>query len=307
MREERQKKWVRGAFTRYLAPAIVDQLARQPDRLNLGGEMRPMTLLFSDIRGFTGIAEQFDAAGLTAFMNRYLTPMTDAILTRSGTVDKYIGDAIMAFWNAPIEDPAHATNACHAALDMLDRLAALNAALAAEAAKAGKPPIKIAIGIGLNSAECCVGNMGSEQRFDYSVLGDGVNLAARLEGQTKAYGVPILLGEDTRALAPDFAALEVDLIQVKGKTAPARVFMLLGRPERAKTEEFRALADAQAVFLQRYRAQDWNGAEAALSALGRRGGADLGGLTDSYASRIAHFRREPPPPEWDGVYVAETK
>jgi len=307
MREERQKKWVRGAFARYLAPSIVDQLARHPDRLNLGGEMRPMTLLFSDIRGFTGIAERFDAAGLTAFMNRYLTPMTDVILARGGTVDKYVGDAIMAFWNAPLEDPAHAANACRAALEMLERLAALNAELAAEAAKSGGEPIKISIGIGLNSAECCVGNMGSEQRFDYSVLGDGVNLASRLESQTKVYGVPILLGEDTRALAPDFAALEIDLIRVMGKTAPARVFMLLGQPARAGTGEFRALADAQAEFLGRYRRQDWDGAEAALATLRDRGKGELAALVEAYAKRVAHFRRQPPPPGWDGVYAAETK
>jgi adenylate cyclase len=296
--EERQRKWVRSAFTHYLAPSIVDQLARQPDRLNLGGELRPMTLLFSDIRGFTGIAERFDAAGLTAFMNRYLTPMTDAILGRGGTVDKYIGDAIMAFWNAPLEDPEHAAKACHAALDMLDRLAALNAALAAEAAQSGHEPIRIAIGVGLNSAECCVGNMGSEQRFDYSVLGDGVNLAARLEGQTKSYAVPVLIGEDTRAQAPDFAALEVDLIRVKGKTAPARIYALLGRPERAAGEDFRALAAAQAVFLGHYRKQAWEAAEAALAEVRKRGGAELSGLVEVYAKRIAQFRREPPPADW---------
>src|SRR5690606_11762663 len=135
-------------------------------------------------RGFTSISERFDAVGLTTFMNRYLTPMTDAILSRGGTVDKYIGDAIMAFWNAPLDDADHAAHACHAALDMVERLAALNAELDAEAKAAGMEPVRIVIGIGINTAECCVGNMGSQQRFDYSVLGDGVNLAARLEGQT---------------------------------------------------------------------------------------------------------------------------
>jgi adenylate cyclase len=307
LREERQKKWVRDAFTHYLAPSIVDQLARQPERLNLGGELREMTLLFSDIRGFTGIAEQFDAAGLTAFMNRYLTPMTDAILGGGGTVDKYVGDAIMAFWNAPLEDPAHAANGCRAALEMLDRLAVLNAELAAEAAKAGKDPIAISIGIGLNSAECCVGNMGSAQRFDYSVLGDGVNLAARLEGQTKIYGVPILVGEETRRLAPEFAALEIDLVQVKGKTAPARIFTLLGGPEFANTDAFRALAKAQSVFLDHYRRQEWDCAQSALDVLRGEGDMKLSALAELYARRIESFRAAPPPPGWNGVYVAETK
>jgi adenylate cyclase len=307
LHEEEQKKWVRGAFTRYLAPNIVDELARHPDRLNLGGEIRPMTLMFSDVRGFTEISERFDAAGLTAFMNRYLTPMTDAIMGRGGTVDKYIGDAIMAFWNAPLDDPKHAANACHAALDMLDRLGALNAELAAEAAAANKPYAEIRIGVALNSAECCVGNMGSQQRFDYSVLGDGVNLAARLEGQTKYYGVRTLIGEETRKLAPEFAALEVDLIRVKGKTVPARIYTLLGRPERAGTAEFQALLREQETMLAAYRARDWGAAAAALAKLRAAGDDALQPLCALYERRIAEFRRSPPPPDWDGVYTAETK
>ncbi len=307
LHEEEQKKWVRGAFTRYLAPNIVDEIARHPERLNLGGEIRPMTLLFSDVRGFTEISERFDAAGLTAFMNRYLTPMTDAIMGRKGTVDKYIGDAIMAFWNAPLDDPLHAANACHAALDMLERLAVLNGELAAEAAEAGKPHTDIAIGVALNSAECCVGNMGSVQRFDYSVLGDGVNLAARLEGQTKFYGVRVLIGEETRKLAPEFATLEVDLIRVKGKTVPARIYVLLGRPERAATPDFQALARDQEAMLAAYRARDWDGAAAALARVAAAGGAELAGPCALYERRIAHFRSHPPAPDWDGVYTAESK
>src|SRR6185436_8045144 len=211
-----------------------------PAQLRLGGEMRPMTLLFSDIRGFTSISEKLDAARLTAFMNRYLTPMTDAILASGGTVDKYIGDAIMAFWNAPLDDAQHAAHACDAALAMMDRLRALNRELEREAETTGQAAIPIAIGIGLNSAVCCVGNMGSQQRFDYSVLGDGVNLASRLEGQTKTYGLATLIGEETRSLAPEFAALEVDLVRVKGKTAPSRVYTLLGNAAHAQTDAFRA-------------------------------------------------------------------
>jgi adenylate cyclase len=307
LHEEEQKKWVRGAFTRYLAPDIVDELARHPDRLNLGGEIRPMTLMFSDVRGFTEISERFDAAGLTAFMNRYLTPMTDAIMGRKGTVDKYIGDAIMAFWNAPLDDPDHGANACHAALEMLERLAALNGALAAEASATGKAHAEIKIGVALNSADCCVGNMGSQQRFDYSVLGDGVNLAARLEGQTIYYGVRILIGEETRKLASGFAALEVDLIRVKGKTVPARIYTLLGRPERAGSGEFHALARAQDAMLAAYRARDWDAAAAALARVDAAGGAELAPLCALYGRRIAEFRRNPPPPDWDGVYTAESK
>ncbi len=306
-RTERERRQVRSAFGRYLAPALVERLASDPSRLRLGGEMRPMTLLFSDIRGFTTIAEHFDAEGLTAFMNRYLTPMTDTILANGGTVDKYIGDAIMAFWNAPLDDPGHAKSACGAALAMLERLKVLNAELAEEAKKVGRQHFPIAIGIGLNSAVCCVGNMGSQQRFDYSVLGDGVNLASRLEGQTKAYRVATLIGEETRSLAPEFAALEVDLIRVKGKTAPARVYTLLGGPERAASDAFKALDAIQAGFLVSYRAGEWDAAARALAKLREAGGSELAGLCDVYAERIAEFRKNPPPAGWDGVYVAETK
>ncbi|MCW5774195.1 MAG: adenylate/guanylate cyclase domain-containing protein [Rhodospirillaceae bacterium] len=306
-REERQRRQVRSAFGRYLAPTLVERLAADPARLRLGGELRPMSLLFSDVRGFTSISERFDAAGLTAFMNRYLTPMTEAILGRGGTVDKYIGDAIMAFWNAPLDDPDHAANACRAALEMIERLAALNAELAAEAAAAGTAPVKIAIGIGINSAECCVGNMGSQQRFDYSVLGDGVNLAARLEGQTKYYGVTAIVGEDTQAAAPGFAMLEIDLIRVKGKTKPTRIYALLGGPDRAASEAFRGLVARQAEFLAAYRRADWDVAETMLADIRVAGGEGLAGPCAIYAARIAQFRLAPPPADWDGVYTAETK
>ncbi len=306
-RTERERRQVRSAFGRYLAPALVERLAADPSRLKLGGEMRPMTLLFSDIRGFTTIAERFDAEGLTTFMNRYLTPMTDVILAHGGTVDKYMGDAIMAFWNAPLDDLGHATSASRAALAMHERLRQLNGELAEEAAKAGRTHVPIAIGIGLNSAVCCVGNMGSQQRFDYSVLGDGVNLASRLEGQTKVYGTPTLVGEETRSLTPDFAALEVDLVRVKGKTAPVRVYTLLGPPERAQTDAFRRLEAAQAGFLVAYRAGQWDAAERALAQLREAGGAELAGLCGVYAERLAEFRKDPPPEGWDGVYIAETK
>ena len=306
-RTERERQQVRGAFGRYLAPALVERLAADPSRLKLGGEMRPMTLLFSDIRGFTTISERFDAEGLTTFLNRYLTPMTDVILANGGTVDKYMGDAIMAFWNAPLDNPEHAKSACRTALAMLERLKLLNAELADEAAKAGREHIRINIGVGLNSAVCCVGNMGSQQRFDYSVLGDGVNLASRLEGQTKAYGLGTLIGEETRSLAPEFAAIEVDLIRVKGKTAPARVFTLLGGPERASTDAFRALEALQAGFLVAYRAAQWDAAERALDGIRASTGAELESLCAVYAERIAEFRKDPPPAGWDGVYVAETK
>ncbi len=180
LRSEAERRQVRGAFSRYMSPALVEQLAEDPSRLVLGGEMRNMTLLFADIRGFTTISEQFkaDPQGLTRLINRFLTPMTDKILERRGTIDKYMGDAIMAFWNAPLDDEGHATHACDSALEMFNALEGLNADIKAAREAAGEPFFPLNIGIGLNSGECCVGNMGSDQRFDYSVLGDPVNLAA---------------------------------------------------------------------------------------------------------------------------------
>jgi adenylate cyclase len=266
-----------------------------------------MTILFSDIRGFTSISETLDAEGLTNFMNRYLTPMTDAILQENGTVDKYIGDAIMAFWNAPLDDPEHARHACRAALVMQERLRAFNAELAQEAQATNKPFAPVVTGVGLNSAVCCVGNMGSQQRFDYSVLGDGVNLTSRLEGQTKQYGVPILIGEGTQAKVPDFATLEIDRVRVKGKREPARVFMLVGDSEVAKEPWFVELSARQAAFLGAYRSADWDRAEALLADLRAAGQGRLDRLCDRYAARISLFRISPPPADWDGVFEAEEK
>jgi adenylate cyclase len=307
LRSERERRQVRGAFGRYLAPALVERLAADPAQLKLGGEMREMTLLFSDIRGFTGLSEGFDAAGLTQFMNRYLTPMTDEVLRHRGTVDKYMGDAIMAFWNAPLADADHAANACRAALGMMARLAAFNAELAGEADKAGRPHRPVAIGVGLNTALCCVGNMGSEQRFDYSVLGDGVNLAARIEGLTKLYGVPILLGEDTRRAAPGFAALEIDRVRAKGKARTTTLYALVGDAARAGEPGYAALAAAQDRFLAAYRGRDWNAAETHLAAARTAAAGEHAGLFALYAERLAAFRAAPPPPEWDGVYDALEK
>ncbi len=307
LRSEQERRQIRGAFGRYLAPALVERLAADPQRLKLGGEMRDMTILFSDIRGFTGISERLDAEGLTNFMNRYLTPMTDAILKEGGTVDKYMGDAIMAFWNAPLDDPDHARHACRAALTMQERLAELNAELQREATEAGKPFVPVMTGTGLNSAVCCVGNMGSQQRFDYSVLGDGVNLTSRLEGQTKSYAVPIIIGDETRRKAPEFAALEIDLIRVKGKREPSRIYALLGGPMVAKELWFATLEAEQAKILSEYRARHWDNAQAAIAAARAAAGGSLDSFYEFFASRIAEFRQSPPAEDWDGVYTAEEK
>ena len=232
VREQAQRRQIRSAFGQYLSPALVEQLAQSPEKLVLGGEEREMTIMFSDMRGFTSISETYksDPQGLTALMNRFLTPLTNAILNRKGTIDKYMGDAIMAFWNAPLDDKDHHLNACEAALDMLERVDELNQAREQEAKEEGRPFIPLNAGIGLNTGTCVVGNMGSDQRFDYSVFGDSVNLASRLEGQSKEYGFPIIVGSKTAlAVKEKFAILELDFIMVKGKKEPEVIYAIAGR------------------------------------------------------------------------------
>jgi len=308
-REERQKRRVRGAFSQYLSPALVKQLAENPDRLVLGGETKVMSFLFCDVRGFTTISEQYktDPQGLTTLINRLLTPLTDAILAQNGTVDKYMGDCVMAFWNAPLNDDQHARHACQAALDMLLRLGAVNEERRQESDT--ESFVDLRVGIGINTGACTVGNMGSDQRFDYSVLGDAVNLASRLEGQSRNYGVPIVIGAATAAeVGEDFALLEMDLIAVKGKHEPERIFALLGDAALGTSDAFQELRRNNAALLACYRAQDWAGAKAALEEC-RKGGGPLGldALYALHGERVDRFEAEPPDPEWDGVFVAETK
>ena len=308
LRSEIERNQVRGAFSRYMSPALVEELARNPDKLVLGGEMKDMTLLFADIRGFTSISELFkgDPQGLTRLINRFLTPMTDMILERSGTIDKYMGDCIMAFWNAPLDDAEHGRHACDSALAMFGELDTLNATIKAERESAGELFRPINIGIGLNSGECCVGNMGSGQRFDYSVLGDTVNLAARLEGQSKNYGVGIVIGEATRDEAPQHASLELDLIKVKGKEEAVRIFSLLGDAAYRESAEFAALEDRHAAMLAAYRGQEWARARQLLAECRELDGT-LDTLYDLYAERLDDFEAHPPGAEWDGVFVATSK
>jgi len=300
---ERQR--VRFAFNRYLAPAAIDQLVNDPNRLKLGGEMRDMTFLFSDIRGFTSISEKLSPDELTRFINHFLTPMTKAIMDTGGTIDKYMGDCIMAFWNAPLNDGRHGENACRAALKMLEELERLQEEIALI-----MPGVRIDIGIGINSGPCCVGNLGSEYRFDYSVLGNDVNIASRLEGQSKSYGVTALVGENTRAMVMDFAMLELDQIIVKGKSEPVTVWGLLGDADMQKEADFTALSEMHHRMLSCYRKQDFAAAaeltaRLSLNETARR--LRLEELYALYAERIATYMRTPPGAEWNGVYVALSK
>lgn len=309
LRTEAERRRVRHAFSRYMSPELVRRLAEHPGQLKLGGEMRNMSLLFADIRGFTTISEQFDPQELTSFINRFLTPMTARIMQHQGTIDKYMGDCIMAFWNAPLDDADHARHACQAALEMRDYLVHWNQELRAETEAAGKPFHQIHIGIGINTGNCCVGNMGSDQRFDYSVLGDEVNLASRLEGQSKIYNADIVIGANTYEQALDYAALELDLITVKGKTKPVRIFAVLGDPGFGTNEEFLALATHHEQMLEAYRSRRW---DEALALIGQCLELDmkrtrLRVLYALYTERIDAFRAHPPSADWDGSHAATAK
>ena len=294
---ERERGQIRGAFGRYLSPALVEKLAKNPGQLKLGGEIRPMTFLFLDIRNFTGIAEKFTPAELTQFMNSFLTPMTDIILQRGGTIDKYMGDCIMAFWNAPFEDKNHAPHACQSALTMQEYL------------RTTPGFEEIRVGIGINTGNACVGNMGSEQRFDYTALGDEVNLASRIEGLSKNYGVTAIVGQNTLAATQEFATLEIDLIRVKGKTKPVKIFALLGGPVLKEDAAFKMLTVRHERMLAAYRKQRWDNAEEALEeCLGIKvPGIELALFYEVYASRIRAYRKTPPDAAWDGVTTADSK
>ena len=310
-REQVQRRRIRSAFGQYLAPSLVEQLAQSHETLTLGGEDREMTIMFSDVRGFTTISEIYknDPQGLTTLMNNFLTPMTNAIIDHHGTIDKYIGDAIMAFWNAPLHDDAHEINSCHAALEMLARVRTINQQREKDAREQGSRFIPLNIGIGLNTGRCVVGNMGSDLRFNYSVLGDCVNLASRLEGQSKNYGIPIVIGSKTAQAARDrFALLELDFITVKGKTEPETIYTVLGREDVLGSSRFQELQQVFNDMLARYRSQDFAGAGAVI-ARGRGAGENfgLGALFEIYAKRIEDFQKEPPPPDWDGVFVLHSK
>jgi adenylate cyclase len=322
-REESQRREIRSAFAQYLSPVVVEQLARDPSRLKLGGDLRSMTFLFSDIRGFTAISERYreDPEGLIALINRYMTPMTDTIQAHRGTIDKYIGDAIMAFWNAPLDNDGHARDACVAALDMMHELDMLNRTLAAEAdaGEAEQPRMgtesgtgrriftrHLAMGIGINTGDCIVGNMGSQFRKNYTVLGDAVNLASRLESQSKTYGVPIVIGEETYKHVADFAGIELDLIAVQGKAQAVHIFTLLGAADDAATAEFQDLRTRHDAMLAAYRRQDWAGARALIASC-RPLSFQLDRLYGVYEARIDLFETIPPPPDWDGVHIAESK
>ena len=298
-RENRLKLQIKKQFGTYLSPAMVEKLQENPDLLKLGGETRELSIMFTDVRGFTAISEHYgpDVQGLTQIMNRYMTAMTKRILENNGTLDKYIGDAQMAFWNAPLDDREHAKNAVRTGLAMLNDLDAFNAAIAPEGIPA------FGMGLGINSGDVVVGNMGSSQRFDYTCLGDAVNLASRLEGQSKPYHVRIIIGERTAELLDgEYPLAELDCIAVKGKTKGVRIFTIVNGTGIDKT-----YLKSHADFIKAYRRQNW---EQALVYINVLQNAFKGELNEYYAmmkERIEELRQADLPANWDGVYRATSK
>ncbi len=305
-REERQRAYIHGAFDRYLSPELVRRIADDPGKLELGGEEREMSVLMCDIRGFSRISERYTPQQVIDFLIGFLTPMSDILLAHKATLDKYIGDAILAFWNAPLDDPDHHRNAARAALAMGESLDELNGTMPAREGQTW--PGEVRIGIGLNSGLCCVGNMGSRRRLSYSLIGDTVNLTARLEGLTKTYGVRIVAGSDLAAHLDGFALLELDRVRVVGRDAPETIHALVGDEALAASDAFMALRTGNDAMLRAYRAMAWDAAREALQRLGEAyDRAGLEKLRLLYLGRIVALEADPPPPEWDGVYEATSK
>lgn len=306
IRTEAEKRQVRDAFSHYISPDFMRELTADPDKLKLGGEVRELTVMFTDIRGFTGISERLSPEALIQLMNDFLTPMSALVMENRGTIDKYMGDAMMAFWNAPLDDAHHARHACVSALKMDAALAPINERLRAQAGEG--PALVLAAGIGINTGLASVGNMGSKQRFAYSALGDTVNLASRLEGQTKAYGVSIMIGEETARQVPEMALLELDLLRVKGKSAPVRVYTLVGDAELADTDAFRAWQADHARMVAAYRAMDWDAAQRLIELCRRLSAGQMMAYYDIFYSRIALLKKNRPDHnDWDGVFLATDK
>lgn len=294
---ESERRYIRSAFSHYLAPSMVEKLVDNPQSLVLGGENKELTLLFADIRGFTSLSEGLGAHELTEFLNNYLTPMTDVLMESGATIDKYMGDGIMAFWNAPLDVAEHRRKACRSLLDMQAALVEFNRAHGTS----------IAVGAGLNTGVCCVGNLGSRQRFDYSAIGDPVNVASRVEGMTKQYGLSNLISGSTAEGLDDMALLEVDRVRLVGRAEPTPVYTLLGERDVADSVEFLALKALHDRFLSQYRAKDFEAATKTLLELEAAAPPALAKLYPIMRGRVATLKASPPPAGWDGTYSAQEK
>lgn len=293
--EGRQRRFIKSVFRHYLSPDVIERILENPALLALGGEKREISAFFSDVAGFTSVSEKLPPEELVELLNAYLSEMTDIILATGGTLDKYEGDAIIAFWNAPLDQPDHALRACRAALECQKRLAELRPEFARRFGS------EVFARIGVHSGPAVVGNMGSRKRFDYTAMGDTMNLASRLEGACKQYKIFLLISEETRESVKDAVLTrEIDMIRVVGKKRPVRIFEPVAERETAAAE----VVERVAMFergLAAYRARDWDGAAALF-----------GGLPDDppsaiYIRRCAAFRESPPPADWDGVYELREK
>jgi class 3 adenylate cyclase/CHASE2 domain-containing sensor protein len=296
--EERKKRELKGTFEKYVSPAIVAEVLADPSNIELGGKKMELTVMFSDVRGFTTISEKLDPRALSDLLNSYLTPMTDLVFAHKGTLDKYMGDAIMSFWGAPVHFPDHAHHACRCALEMLKKLKVLQAEIRA------KNLPEIDIGIGLNTGDMSVGNMGSNTVRSYTVMGDAVNLGSRLEGINKEYGTRIIISEFTFArIEKDFVCREVDWVKVKGKTKPVRIFELIaeGRPDETQEQFLKHYGDAFRLYHEQKFADSMENFKLALVVKGDDA------LSQKYVERCQEYLNEPPDPEWDGVHTMKTK
>jgi adenylate cyclase len=296
--ESRTKRQLTGLFGQYVPPELVEEMSRDPEHYSMAGRKAELTVLFSDIRGFTTISEGLEPDQLATLMNQYLGAMTLVVRKHRGTLDKYIGDAIMAFWGAPVDDLEHAKNAVLTGLEMHVALHELNKDLVAR----GWPELKI--GVGVNTGPMTVGDMGSSVRQSYTVMGDAVNLGSRLEGITKQYGVGFIAGESTRELLKKtFVFRELDRVRVKGKEDPVAIYEPVGEEGNVSSDEMDEIKLWNQA-LRAYRAQDWDKAEVTLMNLQR---IKPRYLYDLYVKRVEHLRKEPPVANWDGVTIFETK
>lgn len=298
--ERKQRILIKSMFSTYVNPAVVEELIANPDKLKLGGERKELTVLFSDIEGFTTISERMQSEELVALLNEYFSEMSRVILRNNGTVDKFFGDAIVAFWGAPLPQDDHALRACTAAMEMQNALADLRRRWQSE----GKPLLRARIGI--NTGEMVVGNMGGVEKFDYTVIGDSVNIASRLEGANKVYRTSIMISETTyHAVKQHFLCRELDLISVKGRSEPLRTFEVLQKldgPLDASLHEFLA---RYAEGLRSYRSQQWDAAETKFrQALALRSNDHPSAI---HLERTLHFKLNPPPDDWNGVFELTTK
>lgn len=296
--ESRGKRQLAHLFGQYIPPELVDEMSESPAEYSLDGENREMTVLFSDVRGFTTISEGMDPKQLTQLMNALLTPMTRVIHKNRGTIDKYMGDAIMSFWGAPIRDPEHARHALYAAMEMMVELKVMQKDFESR----GWPPVNI--GIGLNTGDMNVGNMGSEFRMAYTVLGDSVNLGSRLEGLTKNYGVNIIVSESTKDSIPEFIFRDLDLVRVKGKNEPVAIFEPVGHKNDLDKDTKSELTSYKQA-LKSFRAQNWDKAEMDFFNLNRSNPDRF--VYQVYLDRVTHYRNNPPGDDWDGVFTHTSK